>query len=103
MADTPPPIQNLIDAFSRLPGVGPKTASRLAFYLLNAPDEVSASLSAALIGLKNGIAFCKTCYNITLAGQEECDICTSLKRDAGLICVVEKPLDVLVIDRKSVV
>lgn len=99
MAETPLPIQNLIDSFSRLPGVGPKTASRLAFYLLNAPEEVSANLSAALTGLKTGIAFCKTCYNITLAGQEKCDICSSLKRDGSIICVVEKPLDVLVIEK----
>ncbi len=99
MSETPQPIQDVIDAFSRLPGVGPKTASRLAFYLLNAPDDISISLSDALKNLKSGIAFCKNCFNITLIGQETCEICANDQRDSGLICVVEKPLDVLVLEK----
>ncbi len=99
MSDTPKPIQDVIEALSRLPGVGPKTASRLAFYLLNAPDEISTSLADALTNLKTGIAFCKTCFNITLSGQDTCEICANDQRDTGLICVVEKPLDVLVLEK----
>jgi recombination protein RecR len=99
MSETPQPLQDLIDAFSRLPGIGPKSASRLAFYLLNAPDDISSRLAEALTNLKTGIAFCKTCFNITLSGQEICEICANDHRDSGLICVVEKPMDVLVLEK----
>jgi recombination protein RecR len=102
MSETPQPIQDVIDAFSRLPGIGPKTASRLAFYLLNASEDISTTLAEALAHLKTGIAFCKTCYNITLSGQDICEICASDQRDAGLICVVEKPMDVLVLEKVHV-
>jgi len=99
MSGTPEPIQNLIDAFARLPGIGPKTASRLAFYLLNAPEDISMRLSEALAGLKEGIGFCEECFNITVSGQELCDICSNHNRNASQICVVEKPMDVLVIEK----
>ena len=99
MAQTPQPIQNLIDALSRLPGIGPKTASRLAFYLLNAPEDISLRLAEALSGLKEGIGFCERCYNITLAGKKICDICNDDTRDDSLICVVERPMDVLVLEK----
>jgi recombination protein RecR len=99
MGETPEPIQNLIDAFSRLPGIGPKSASRLAFYLLNAPDDISFRLAEALTHLKSGIAFCNRCFNITLVGNTECEICTDSRRDDSLICVVEKPMDVLVLEK----
>jgi len=95
----PEPIQKLINALSRLPGIGPKSASRLAFYLLTAPDEVSGSLTEALEGLKTATGTCRECANITLSGQEVCEICASSERDAGLVCVVEEPLDVLAIER----
>lgn len=95
----PEPIQALIDAFSRLPGVGPKTASRLAFYLLRAPEDLARDLAEALTNLKAGTTYCHTCYNITAAGREECEICSSPARDAGLICVVEEPLDVIALER----
>lgn len=95
----PGPIQNLMDAFSRLPGIGPKTASRLTFYLLRAPEEASLQLSEALAGLKSGTAICRVCFNITAADREECEICSNSNRDAGLICVVEEPLDVLALER----
>jgi recombination protein RecR len=85
----PEPIQDLINAFSRLPGIGPKTASRLAFYLLHAPDEMSQDLAAALQNLKSGTTFCQVCYNITAAGRQECEICTNPDRDQEVICVVE--------------
>lgn len=95
----PKPIQNLIDSFSRLPGIGPKTASRLTFYLLNAPENLSLDLADALETLKSGTAYCKTCFNITEAGREECEICTSEERDSKTLCVVEDPLDVLALER----
>lgn len=95
----PAPIQNLIQALSRLPGIGPKTASRLAFFLLNAPDELVEALAVSLRELKAGIVPCRVCFNITTAGRQECEICTSAERDPGMICVVEEPLDVLALER----
>jgi recombination protein RecR len=95
----PEPIQNLVLALERLPGIGPKTASRLAFYLLRAPAEVSGQLAEALTDLKTRIAFCQECFNITTAGRELCEICSSGQRDGALICVVEEPLDVLALER----
>lgn len=98
----PGPIQDLINAFSRLPGIGPKTASRLAFYLLNAPDEITEDLAQALISLKEKIADCPICFNIMAAGRESCEICANPQRDHGLVCVVEEPLDVVAIERTGV-
>lgn len=95
----PVPIQNLIDALSRLPGVGPKTASRLTFYLLRAPENFSLDLAEALKNLKTGTAFCQTCFNITESGRMECEICADEERDASVLCVVEEPLDVLALER----
>ena len=95
----PAPIQNLIDAFSRLPGIGPKTASRLTFFLLHAPDELPSDLADALKALKTDTTYCQTCFNITVSGRTQCEVCASPDRDAGLICVVEEPLDVLAIER----
>jgi len=95
----PAPIQNLIDAFSRLPGIGPKTASRLTFYLLRAPDNFSLDLGQALDELKSGTAFCQTCFNITVAGRVECSVCADDGRDHSTLCIVEEPLDVLALER----
>jgi recombination protein RecR len=95
----PEPVQNLINAFERLPGVGPKSASRLAFFLLRAPDEISQQLGDALHLLKSATSFCGQCFNITLSGQVICDICSDCRRDATQICVVEEPMDVLVLER----
>jgi recombination protein RecR len=95
----PDPIQDLIIALERLPGIGPKTASRLAFYLLRAPEEISHQLADALADIKTKIAFCQECFNITTAGRERCEICESLQRDGSVICVVEEPLDVLALER----
>jgi recombination protein RecR len=99
MRAVPDPVQNLIDAFARLPGIGPKTASRLAFYLLKATDEVSFDLAHALEAMKQETGQCKLCFNITSAGEELCDICASPNRSDEVICVVEEPLDVLAIER----
>jgi len=97
----PEPIQNLVNALSRLPGVGPKTASRLTFHLLRAPDDLAGDLANALLNLKSGTTYCQTCFNITVAGRVECEICANPERDAGLICVVEEPLDVLALERTA--
>ncbi len=95
----PDAIQNLITALERLPGIGPKTASRLAFYLLKAPEEISVSLAEALTALKTKITFCGECFNIMMVEQERCEICESSQRDGSQICVVEEPLDILSIER----
>lgn len=95
----PAPVQDLIDAFSRLPGIGPKTASRLTFFLLKAPDDLSRDLAAALEALKTETTYCSLCYNITTAGRTLCEICADPDRDESLICVVEEPLDVLALER----
>ena len=95
----PESIQSVINSLERLPGIGPKSASRLAFYLLRAPEEVSQDLSTALANLKVKTAFCQECFNITAAGRERCEICESLQRDSSLICVVEEALDVLALER----
>lgn len=97
----PEPIQNLIDAFSRLPGIGPKTASRLAFYLLRAPEDASLELAEALQGLKANTAECPVCFNITLSGREVCEICGDERRDRTVMCVVEEPLDVFALERTA--
>jgi len=95
----PAPIQNMVQALSRLPGIGPKTASRLTFYLLNAPDDLAQNLADALRELKSGIAYCQVCFNITDADRRECEICSSTERDSRMVCVVEEPLDVLALER----
>jgi len=95
----PEPVQNLITAFERLPGVGPKSASRLTFFLLRAPADVSKKLSDALAALQESTAFCSRCFNITSAGNALCEICSSPKRDESQVCVVEEPLDVLALER----
>jgi len=99
MAILPEPVQNLISAFERLPGIGPKTASRLAFYLLRGDEGISLQLAEALIKLKTSTALCPQCFNITLAGVDLCEICSNPKRQTGILCVVEEPIDVLVLEQ----
>jgi recombination protein RecR len=96
-AVTPEPVTRLIEAFAQLPGIGPKTASRLTFYLLRRPAEQSEALADALHDLKQKTVFCSTCHNIT--EQSPCAVCRDDSRDRSIICVVEEPLDVLAIDR----
>ena len=95
----PAPLQNLVTALERLPGIGPKTASRLAFFLLKAPDDLVQQLAEALTDLKSGTSVCQICFNITLAGHELCDVCSDASRANGTICVVEDALDVLALER----
>jgi recombination protein RecR len=93
------PISRLVEEFSRLPGIGPKTASRLTYYLLRAPDERVASLAEAIRQLKERLVYCQVCQNIAEASP--CSICANERRDHAVICVVEEPLDVLAIERTA--
>lgn len=95
----PEPLQKLINAFERLPGIGPKSASRLAFYLLRADPSISEELAEALTRLEDKVSFCEVCFNITMAGHERCEVCDSPDRDEAIICVVEEALDVLALER----
>lgn len=97
MSLTPGPVGRLIEELSRLPGIGPKTASRLTFYMLRAPEAQVIALADAIRGLRAGTVLCNTCFNI--AEHDPCPICADQERDRGLICVVEEPLDVLAIER----
>jgi recombination protein RecR len=91
------PVARLIEAFSRLPGVGPKTAQRLTFHLLRAPDAEARQLAAALVAVRDQVVFCERCFNISDAPL--CAICRDPARDQHRLCVVEEPLDVLALER----
>ncbi|HFC12095.1 MAG TPA: recombination protein RecR [Anaerolineae bacterium] len=94
----PRSVQRLINEFARLPGVGPKTASRMTFYLLRGGDDTLAKdLSEALAVLKESTRYCSVCQNIT--EQDPCEVCADTERNQQLICVVEEPLDVVAIER----
>ncbi len=97
MRVTAEPVERLIEEFSRLPGIGPKTASRLTFWLLRGSNEHAYSLADAIREMKEKIVLCSQCFNIT--ESELCGICTSPTRDRSLLCVVEEPLDILAIER----
>jgi recombination protein RecR len=96
-AVTPEPVTRLIESFAQLPGIGPKTASRLAFYLLRRPAEQAEALASALVELKQKTVFCSVCFNITETSP--CAVCQDEGRDRSILCVVEEPLDVIAIDR----
>ncbi len=96
----PEPVTKLVEAFSRLPGVGPKTASRLTYYLLRAPDEYSLGLAQALNNLKAQTRFCSVCFNITV--EDPCLICSSRDRESDTLAVVEEPLDLMAIERTGI-
>jgi len=91
------PVARLIESFSRLPGIGPKTAQRLTYYMLRAPDAEARALARALVAVRDEVVFCERCFNISDAPV--CPICRDPGRDEGRLCVVEEPLDVLAIDR----
>lgn len=99
MASLPPSVQRLIDELGQLPGVGPKTAGRLAFYLLTKPSDDVHALGEAVLGLRDGLTTCESCF--TVATGSPCETCISTERDASLLLVVEEPLDVLAIDRSG--
>ncbi len=95
------PIQDLIDELSRLPGIGPKSAQRLAFHLVKAPIEEARSLSESIVRAKERIAFCSECGNV--AEGERCRICLDEGRDRTVLCVVEEPKDVATIEKAGVI
>ncbi|HEY7738459.1 MAG TPA: recombination mediator RecR [Candidatus Limnocylindria bacterium] len=99
MAGLIAPVARLIEAFNRLPGVGPKTAQRLTYHVLRSPTDEARALAEALIAVKEQVAYCSTCWNITDIGVDPCEICADPRRDATRICVVEEPLDVVAIER----
>ncbi|HEY54209.1 MAG TPA: recombination protein RecR [Caldilineae bacterium] len=94
------PIQRLIDALVRLPGIGPKSASRLAFYLLRSSADQVQELAGAIGELQSNIVYCSRCQNLTQT--DPCPICSDPGRDANIVCVVEEPLDVVAIERTGV-
>lgn len=98
-ATVPVSVVRLIEALARLPGIGPKTASRLAYYLLKAPEGEAGALAQALTAISTDTRFCSVCFNITSADRDPCGVCSDPARDPALLCVVEEPLDVLAIDR----
>lgn len=91
------PIARLIEEFGKLPGVGPKTAQRLTFYLLRQPTEEARTLAQAIVDVKEQIIYCHVCFN--LSASDPCQFCADAQRDHSRICVVEEPLDILALDR----
>jgi recombination protein RecR len=91
------PVARLIEELHKLPGVGPKSAQRLTYYLLRAPQEEAKALAEAILEVKEKITFCSICQNVT--DRDPCLICANSERDASLICVVEEPLDILALER----
>ena len=95
----PSSLRKLIDSFERLPGIGPKTAQRLALYLLNVPQEQLDEFSQSLSELKIKTLLCTLCHNVT--DEDPCPVCRSLTRDKEILCVTEHPLDVLAIEKSG--
>ncbi len=93
------PVAKLIEAFNRLPGIGPKTAQRLTYHLLRAPDVEARALASALVAVREEVVFCERCFNISDAPL--CPICRDPGRDGTRLCVVEEPLDVLALERTA--
>lgn len=96
---TPEPIARLIEEFHRLPGVGPKSAQRLAYHILRVPEREALALAEAIGDVKRRIVLCSTCLNIT--ESDPCAMCCDPRRDRTMICVVEQPLDILAIERSG--
>ena len=97
MAYYPEPVARLIEALQRLPGIGPKTAQRLTFFLLKRPADEVRELSQSLVAVKDRIVHCQTCFNVT--EEDPCRVCADPARDARLLCVVEEPNDLLAMER----
>lgn len=96
-SSTPEPISRLIEAFHKLPGIGPKSAQRLAYHILRAPEQEARNLASALAEVKQRIKFCSVCLNIT--ESDPCFYCEDPRRDRSIICVVEQPLDIMALER----
>ncbi len=91
------PVSRLVDEFTKLPGIGPKTAQRLTYHLLRMPADQARALADAINQVKDRVRLCSVCYNVT--ESDPCEICSSAARDRNVICVVEEPLDVLALER----
>jgi recombination protein RecR len=92
-----PPVQRLVDELARLPGIGRKSAQRLAFHLLNAEEADAVRLADAITSMRREVRLCSRCYNVT--AEEECSICRDLRRDTSVVCVVERAQDIPVIEK----
>ncbi|MEN8114557.1 MAG: recombination mediator RecR [Actinomycetota bacterium] len=92
-----PPVQRLVDELARLPGVGQKSAQRLAFHLLNAEEADAVRLADAITSMRREVRLCSRCFNVT--SEEECSICRDLRRDPSIVCVVERAQDIPVIEK----
>ena len=90
-------VQNLIDQLGRLPGVGPKSAQRVAYHLLKVPKEDALALATAISTAKDRVRFCDVCHNLSEA--ERCSICADPRRDASVVCVVEEPRDIIAVEK----
>lgn len=99
MSKLPRPVQKLIEKFERLPGIGPKSAQRLVFYLLHNPESEMEDFAKKLIALKKETVLCSICHNVS--ESDPCPICDDQTRDLTFLCVVEQPLDVLAIERSD--
>ncbi|WP_395088699.1 recombination mediator RecR [Armatimonas sp.] len=99
MAQYAKPLARLIAEFERLPGIGPKSAQRLAFYILRLSDDEAHTLARAITEVKAAVSFCESCYNFT--DQKLCDICRDPRRDEAMICVVSDPRDLMALERMS--
>jgi recombination protein RecR len=95
----PRPVGRLIEAFARLPGIGPKTAARLTYFLLRSAETESQELAEAIAGIRAETTFCSRCYNITEVDVNPCSVCTDAGRDGSVVCVVEDMLDVPALER----
>jgi len=94
------PVQDLIDELGRLPGIGPKSAQRIAFYILKSPAEDAARLAASINGAKTRVTWCRLCFNVAEGEPgSECGICSDPRRDSTVLCVVEEPRDVIAVEK----
>jgi recombination protein RecR len=94
------PVQDLIDELGRLPGIGPKSAQRIAFYILKSPAEDAARLAASINAAKTRVTWCQQCFNVAEGeAGAECGICTDTRRDPSVLCVVEEPRDVIAVEK----
>ncbi|CAN5312085.1 hypothetical protein BH20ACT22_BH20ACT22_05410 [soil metagenome] len=91
------PLQELIDELARLPGIGPKSAQRVAFYLLKVPPADAKRLAHSIVEVKDKVRLCRLCFNVS--DQELCEYCRDSRRDASLICVVQEPPDIVALER----
>ncbi len=97
----PTALSTLVRELGRLPGIGPKSAQRLAFYLFNRPEDEVRSLSEAILAAKLGLKRCPVCFNVMSSGEDRCAVCADPNRDQTVICVVEQPADLLAIERSG--